>query len=394
MSEDLSLAFFGEIEFDFETEKKKLVDNLNWYKSMTVEEFTFRKKWEELQDVDIPEYGVTKYKIWTPTDLHNEELTVKEIHGLQPRVVVVGTTEDKTWNTLRRYCHSAEHHNTPGRFVKFLLVDDVSEKILGFASIASEMPALRERDELIGVKKEVWMAKDGEGTNNHSVQCPCIAATQPFGSNFLGGKLMATMLTTSVVRDSYFKKYEDILVGMTTTSLYGAESMYNGIKWWKGVGISAGKIYLQPSHEIYDRWHAWLQKNRKSEYLKKMTQKEGISGPVTSAKMRVINMIFKEIGVKSSIYHHGYQRGCYYSCFYENGFEFLRGEIDEPKLIMKPLFQLDVQAVLEWWKPKAIKRYLKLKAENRLNGEKLFYNDVKGMTYEKAKEKFFGAVGR
>jgi hypothetical protein len=256
------------------------------------------------------------------------------------------------------------------------------------------MPALKGRDEVIGMKKEVWMAKDGKGTNNHSVQCPCIAATQPFGSNFLGGKLMAAMLTTSIVRDEYYKRYKDVLVGMTTTSLYGAESMYNGIKWWKSVGVSAGKIYLQPSPDVYDRWHDWLKKNRPDIYSEKMTQKEGISGPVTSAKMRVINMIFKETKIKASDYHHGYQRGCYYSCFYENGFDFLRGEIDETKLVMKHLFKADVQAVLDWWKPKAIKRYLKLKAENRLNDEKLFYSNVKGMKYEDAKKSFFGAVGR
>ena len=105
-------------------------------------------------------------------------------------------------------------------------------------------------------------------------------------------------------------------------------------------------------------------------------------------------MIFKACGIKSTDYHHGYQRGCYYSCFYQNGFDFLRGEIDESKLVMKPLFQRDVQAVLDWWKPKAIKRYQKLKQEGRLNGEKLFYNTVRGMTYEEAKKAFAGAVGR
>jgi hypothetical protein len=381
--------------FDFEAEKKRLIENLDWFKSMSVEAFTFYKKWEELQETDICESGVVKAQIWTPLDLQDEKYTVKEIQELKPRVVGVNTPElDKTWHTLRKYSHSAEHHNTPGRFMKFLLVDDVSGKILGFTSIASEMPALKGRDEVIGVKRDVWMAKDGKGTNNHSVQCPCIASTQPLGYNFLGGKLMATMLTTSTVRDAYFQQYHDVLVGMTTTSLYGAESMYNGIKWWKGVGISAGKIYLQPSPDIYDRWHEWLKKNKKDVYLEKMTQKEGISGPVTSAKMRVINMIFKETGIKSSTYHHGYQRGCYYSCFYENGFSFLRGEIDESQLVMKPLFKNDVQAVLDWWKPKAINRYKKLKAEGRLNGEKLFYNNVKGMTYEEAKKTFSGAVGR
>ena len=398
--EDLSLKFTGQTnEFDFETQKKRLIENLNWFKSMKVEEFTFYKKWEEL--INIAEANVIKKKIWTPTDINNEELTIREIQNLNPRLIVVNDDEDKNWNTLRYYSHSAEHNNTPGRLIKFLLVTDVEQnffgaetKILGFCSISSEMSSLKCRDEIIGWRKDIRMAKDGKGTLVNSMQCPCIAATQPFGYNFLGGKLMASMLTTSVVRNEYLKRYGDVLVGLTTTSLYGQSSMYNGMKWWDGVGTSAGKIPIQPSPEIYELWHNYIKKTDFDEYNKKMTQKIGISGPVTSPKLRVMQMIFRKVNLQLSKFNHGYARGCYYSCFYENGYSFLKGEITQDKLKMKPLFIGDTKAVLDWWKPRAIARYKKLKAENRLNSEILFYDKIKGLSYEKTKDIYFKDVGR
>jgi hypothetical protein len=125
-----------------------------------------------------------------------------------------------------------------------------------------------------------------------------------------------------------------------------------------------------------------------------MTQKAGVSGPVTGAKMRVLNMIFAAVGVKQSDYVHGFERGVYYSCFYENTKEFLCRKITEEQLVLKPLFKEDTNAILAWWKPKAIERYKKLKSEGRLNPEKLFYYEMTGMDYTEAKAKFFDAVGR
>lgn len=392
---DPAWQFFGvSSRFDFDAEKARLLENLNWYKSMSVQEFTFYRKWESLQSVDIPSCGIVKARIWKPTDINNEAATVKEIETLQPKVIVVKTPQDeRVWNTLRKYCHSAEYHNTPGRLIKFLLIDDLTDALLGFACINSEMPALRCRDSLIGFKKDVWMKPNGQGTINNSVQCSTIAATQPLGYNFLGGKLMAAMITTSAVRNEYLERYGDTLVGMTTTSLYGQSSMYNGLKWWKSIGVSSGTILLQPSDSIYGKWHQWVKKHDK-DYEKQMTQKEGISGPVTSAKLKVIGMIFSATGLKPTTFQHGFQRGCFYSGFYENGYEFLRGEIDESQLLMKQLFKDDAKAVIDWWKEKAVKRYQALKSEGRLNAAKLFYNQVKGMTYEEAKSRFFNDIGR
>jgi hypothetical protein len=51
-------------------------------------------------------------------------------------------------------------------------------------------------------------------------------------------------------------------------------------------------------------------------------------------------------------------------------------------------------AILNWWRQKAIDRYKKLKLESKLKGDILYYNDMIGMTYDEAKEKYLNEVGR
>lgn len=392
------LASQTDQSFDFEKMKKEMLDNLNWLKSLSVEEYTFRKKWEEMKEMKdkLAEASVVKARIWSPQDLNDESLTIQEIEWLNPVMkVIVSPDEIKLWSILRVCCHSAEHQQPPGRYIKFILLDDNTGKILGFSSIASDLPAISCRDEYIGWSKEDREKnKEEDGPILHSAVGSTIAGTQPLGFNFLGGKLVAAMMTSPVVRDAWTNKYGDVLVGMTTTSLYGQDSMYNSIKWWKSVGKSQGKMPIQPSFDIYKVWHDWLKQNNSTEYLQKMTQKEGVAGPVTSAKARVLAMISRTLNIRNSDYNHGFERGVYYSTFYENTREFLCGKISEDKLVMKPLVVNGNKAIIDWWKSKAIKRYKSLKLENRLEPDKLFYTSICDMKYEDAKSKYFGAVGR
>lgn len=176
--------------------------------------------------------------------------------------------------------------------------------------------------------------------------------------------------------------------------VYMEVSMYNSLKWWHKCGSSAGKIPIKPDDKIYEIWHHWIQENKKEKYEEVMTQKEGVSGPVTGAKQRSISMIFSELGIKLSDYTHGYERGVYYSEFYENTKEFLQNKIDEDQLKMKDLYVNDKKAILDWWKPKAIERYKKLSLENKIKSDILYYNSMIGMTYEEAKINYFNEVGR
>ena len=111
-------------------------------------------------------------------------------------------------------------------------------------------------------------------------------------------------------------------------------------------------------------------------------------------KYYILTKIFKELGIKADKYHHGFQRGVYYANLYENGNDFLCSKIDENQLVLKKKFEQGLDYTMQWWKPKAVNRYLKLYSENKLKPETLFYYDVIGMSWEQCKEKYLKEVGR
>lgn len=390
--------FFTNVdEFDPDGEKKKLIDSLNRLKSMTVQEFTFYKKWEELQQFNnstiFPNAESVERRIWRISDVNDEESTIKQIEDLEPEVIFIKEDDKKyydVWNTLRYFCHTMEYNQNPGRFLRFLVLDKKTRKYLGAMSVASDVIAITDRDKYLGWSTDNRL-KDKRLA--HSAIGSCIMATQPFGYNFLGGKLMACLVTSKVIRDTWEEMYSQKLVGMTTTSLYGSYSIYNSIPWWHKCGISSGKILIKPDQSCYDIWHQWIKDNKKLEYEKAMTQKEGVSGPVTAAKLRVLSMIMDACEIKQSDYVHGYERGVYYSCFYQNTKEFLQNKITEKELVIQPRIQNNIQSIMEWWKPKAINRFRKLFAENNVKDSVLFYLPMCKMKYEEAKIKYLADVG-
>lgn len=386
--------------FDIPEERNpidELKENLIFLKNLSVEEQTFYKKWQEIQkyrDV-VSNMDVVKSKIWLPTDINDEKLTINDIENCKPKLVYVGQNEllNKDWTFLRICAHTLEFNQTPGRFLKFLIVDENRPETpyLGILSVSSDVITISDRDKYIG-----WTSdnKLKDKKLSHSSIGSTIISTQPFGYNFLGGKLAAAMVVSKCVQDKWKELYDQTLVGMTTTSLYGKYSMYNSLKWWKPVGASAGKIAIKPDNDIYDHWHNWIKDNYPEKYKKMMTQKEGVSGPVTGAKSKVLSMMFSECKIKQSDFMHGYCRGVYYSTFYKNSKEFLRNEIEDSDLEMKPLFESGMDGIIDWWVPKAIKRYKKLKMNNNLKSNVLFYNKMIDMDYDSAKKRFFSDVGR
>jgi hypothetical protein len=332
-------------------------------------------------------------KIWEPKDLMDKEGTIKEIQEIQPYVELVGEGDEATrWTYVRKLISSMEFTPNPGRNVKGYVKDKVSGKILGVISLGSDITSLGVRDEFIGWTKE---DKFNGGKLNCTAIGTSIIATQPLGYNFLGGKLVSALTTSPTFRQEWKDKYKNTLVAVGTTSLYGIHSQYNGIPHFKTLGESKGKISIKPDDKYYDVWHHWLQENRADWYRDQIELASADkSGPVSGVKQKILGQIFKELGIKSDTYHHGFKRGVYFAPMYENGNQYLCGKLDEDKLILKPKFAQGDDYTIKWWKEKAIKRYSKLHEEGRLKPEKLFYADAIGLTWEEMKDKFLADVGR
>jgi len=383
--------------FDFESEKAKLKENMDYLMTMSVQEQTLYKKWVELQEpnmIQAKSQIASYYDLqWKPTDINNKELTIKEIESLDPYVEIVDDPKESTkWAAVRRMIHTMDFTANPGRNVKINVKDRVSGKLLGQISLASDVTSMAVRDNFIGWTKD---NKFVDGKLNNTTIASTIVCTQPLGYNFLGGKLVAMMTTTPEVREYWKSKYDNILIAVGTTSLYGIHSQYNGIPLFKTLGESAGKISLKPDDKFYDPWHHWIQEN-KADWYKTQIQDAAMdkSGPVSGIKQKILSAIFKECGIKANEYHHGFKRGVYIAMMYENGCEYLRNEITEDKLILKDKFKQGTEYINKWWKKHAISRYTKLYDEGRIKPEHLFYIDAIGINWEEMKDKYLAEVGR
>lgn len=375
-------------EFDFEREKKTLIENLEYLNAMDVEEQTLYKKWVELQTPssinsrsDFARYYDWQ---WAPTDINDKELTIKEIEELDPYIEIVERDNQLVkWTSVRKMIHTMSWTANPGRNVKLFVIDRTSGKLLGLISLASDVTSIGVRDRYIGWGKE---DKFENGKLNNTTIASTIVCTQPLGYNFLGGKLIAMMTTVPTVRNHWKEKYDNILVGVTTTSLYGIHSQYNGIPHFKTVGETTGQTSQKPDDFIYKPWHDWLKTNHYDEWEKAIN--------ATGPKQNVLNRIYKHIGMSSKQFQHGFHRGVYFAQIYDNGNDFLCSKIDESQLVMKKKMVEGVPYINKWWKRQAKKRYVKLHEQGRLKPDCLYYHDAVGCSWEEMKKKYLKEVGR
>ena len=376
--------------FCFETERQNFIDNLDMLKGMSVQEQTLYKKWLEFNKDERVRLNFRKnyykselfYKsIWRPTDINNKQLTISEIENLDP--IVVEAKDPSEWTLLRTLISSMEFTANPGRNIRFFAKDRTSGKYLGVISVGSDVTSIKVRDDYIKWTKD---NKFVDHKLNHTCIGTSIVPTQPLGFNFLGGKLLSALVTTSTIRNQWKKNYNETLIGVTTTSLYGVHSQYNGIPHWKTLGESTGKIAIKPDDSVYKVWSDWLKENHPEEFEK------AING--TGPKQNILNRVFRHMGIKVKEYEHGFKRGVFFANMYDNGLEYLRNEIDDSELVMKKKFVEDYDYINRWWKKKAIKRYTKMLEQGRIKDETLFYNDMFNMTWEEAREKYLTDVGR
>jgi len=155
-------------QFVFEDEKRKLIENMDYLMTMTVEEQTLYKKWVELQEPavirDKSQFATLYDSQWRPTDINNKELTIKEIEELEPCVEIVedDAAAGTKWTYLRRMIHTMSWTANPGRNVKIFIKDKTSGKLLGLVSLASDVTSLGVRDKYIGWKKEDKFSKGSQ----------------------------------------------------------------------------------------------------------------------------------------------------------------------------------------------------------------------------------------
>jgi hypothetical protein len=407
--------------------KNILIKDLTYASSMDVKEYTLYQKWCEIQEkypahddlfegktLDNPEQGdmirQVKSNIWipeSPDDFEKLEPTMiftddsEEIE----RLLLDGTTaKQKTkrsdlperWNTVRTFISTMKNNSNIGRNLNFMVADKVTGKYLGVVCISSDFLDLTPRDKYIGWERE---KKTQGGMINYTAIGSSIVPLQPLGYNYMGGKLLALLCLSDTVQRLWKEKYGDVLVGVTTTSLYGNTksnglSQYDNLEYWQKMGFSSGSVAFEPRKSTLNLIWEWLKENHPEKYFEWWEAKKENGLPFKrDHKNRSLHFAYPKLGIPKELTRTDHQRGIYFSPLYDNTCEFLRGEIAEKDLVKS--FDTSEKALSDIWKAKYAKgRIRQLQKKNNVSYESLFYDDLIYLSWEETKEKYLTQVGR
>jgi hypothetical protein len=201
-----------------------------------------------------------------------------------------------------------------------------------------------------------------------------IVPSQPFGYNYLGGKLLALLCCSHYARETLNEVFEKNIALFETTSLYGSitdSSQYDGLKpFMRYKGLTESKflplLHDDIFHELHNRFtnintKPLTDNKASSKKMKRQTKMISIirSSLQDQEKLKrfneVINIAFS-ITQKKRFYTSEYG--------YQNVRQVLLGE--EDKLVRGPNWdKFELKNIISWWKKKSTKRYEKLKQEGR-----------------------------
>ena len=396
---------------DTEKLRQELIENLTHKSQMDVREYTLYQKWievkekfptkevsilfEEEDDVQLINPGQLKTineareKIWIPESPDDYE-------KLKPTMVLSnGPLADK-WNTVRTFSSTMKNNSNIGRNLFYTVIDEVSGKYLGVICISSDFLDLTPRDKYIGWPKDV---KTQGNMINHTAIGSTIVPLQPLGFNYMGGKLLALLCLSDTVQKDWKEQYDNVLVGVTTTSLYGMAksnglSQYDGLEHWSKMGFSSGSVAYLPDRDILNKIYDWVKENYTKHYFEWWDAKKPNGLPYKrDHKNRTLHFAYSKLKIPKELIQCAHQRGIYFSPLYDNTCEYLRKEITEDKLVKS--FDTSEEALANIWKTKYAKgRIRQLQKKNNVSYETLFYDDLVYLDWNQTKEKYLGQVGR
>jgi len=361
----------------------RLIDHLEGLRKLDSRQLMMRQKFDELEHRETSKPELDKAKILLPSHQETEKWWMKGVAANVKRddydlfddvqVIEAGTKDFpiSLWTAVRVHSSSFEMSEGPGRgmraFVGF--INENGFRLLGFCSLHSDSHTLGPRDDHVG-----WTSSQRAAKRENLVNLNVCIATQPFGFNRLGGKFVS-LIQTELVK-IWEKKYDTKIVAITTTSLHGQSSMYDGMKrFWTPLGITSGTMLIPPERDEWAFWREWFQTNYPNEY-------EDIQGR-SSPKQALLSAIYKILDIPHKDYQHNHKRGVYVLPLYHNWREFLCGELKEEDLESKILDWKD------WWHLAARKRFEKLQKSNRVQTDTLFIEKIDELDIES----WFNAAG-
>ena len=254
---------------------------------------------------------------------------------IQPKLVEVHPKS--TDELLFRY--ASLHWSVPvssgyGRRLRFLVLDQNTDKLIGLFGLGDPVFGLKDRDNWIG-----WNHEGRREGLHHVVDAYVLGAVPPY-SFLLCGKLIALLAVTNEVREAFKRKYagrSSLIQGrklsghialVTTTSALGRSSLYNRLRFKKRlaferVGQTQGFGEFHFSNGLYGSI---------AEFAKSKvpaTDKHDLWGSGFRNRREVVRKTLAELGLSPSLHNHGIKREIYVSPLAKNTRDFLNGNDSE-----------------------------------------------------------------
>ena len=252
--------------------------------------------------------------------------------------------------TLNLTASNAIEEAIPGRTHKWIVVETNTDKVIGVVRFGSPTINSKPRNNYF---KEIPSLTD---INAHFVMGFNIVPTQPFGFNYLGGKLLALLACSKELKQQFDEKYGTDLKYFETTSLYGTTkgvSMYDGLKpFLRHIGDTESKFLPLFHDDVFRDFFWWFNERNGGERL--------IPADKSSKKLKIqtkmISIIRKSLKEEEKLKE-------FNDCIDH------AKSLTEKKRYYFGKFEHTMDEAITWWKKKSTKRYEKLKSTDRLRTE-------------------------
>ena len=251
---------------------------------------------------------------------------------ISPRLVEV--QRDSIEELLFRY--ASLHWSIPissgyGRRLRFLVIDEQNNKLIGVIGLGDPVYSLRPRDDWVG-----WTLADRKSRLTNVMDAFVLGAVPPY-SFLLCGKLVAMLAASNTVRDAFKRKYGGMcsvirqrthdgrLAMITTTSALGRSSIYNRLRLgqrllYQRVGFTKGSGEFHFANGLYAAITKFAEQHCEP------TAKQKLWGTGFRNRREVIKKCLPALGISSDWLYHGIEREVYVIPLARNAQEFLRGE--------------------------------------------------------------------
>lgn len=218
-----------------------------------------------------------------------------------------------------------------GRRLRFLVVDEQNEKLMGLIGLGDPIYSLRPRDEWVG-----WTLCDRRDRLRNVMDAFVLGAIPPY-SFLLCGKLIAMLAASDTVRHAFKTQYggarsvitrtvhDGRLAMITTTSALGRSSVYNRLRLgarllYQSVGLTKGSGEFHFSNGLYGAIVEYADAHCEP------TAKQKRWGTGFRNRREVLRKCLPALGLSSNWVYHGIEREVFVIPLARNTREFLRGD--------------------------------------------------------------------